>query len=151
MKIKKARAKILEGDLTPMIDMTFLLIAFFMLIINFSKVEKDQELELPDSRIARPPDEPPDYQIVLNMRLEQDVPLISFSGNQITGIENIGIFLQQEIAAASITKKGIPPGKIDVVIRADRNLPTGLVKDLMAKCQTENLQKFSLRAKEDIQ
>ncbi|MDP6717396.1 MAG: biopolymer transporter ExbD, partial [Pirellulaceae bacterium] len=41
MKIKKgATNNILEGDLTPMIDMTFQLIAFFMVLINFTQSEQ---------------------------------------------------------------------------------------------------------------
>ena len=34
MRIKKPKSEILEGDLTPMIDMTFQLIAFFMVLIT---------------------------------------------------------------------------------------------------------------------
>ena len=50
MKFKKKRnTEILEGDLTPMIDMTFQLIAFFMLLINFSEVDRAEEIVLPKS------------------------------------------------------------------------------------------------------
>ena len=38
-----------------MIDMTFQLIAFFMLVINFSDVEQDQRVQLPASELAKPP------------------------------------------------------------------------------------------------
>ena len=149
MKIKKARVKILEGDLTPMIDMSFLLIAFFMLIINFSEVEKDQELELPDSKVARAPDEPPDYQIVLNLRMGEDqVPRVSLSGVNIVGIENLKPFLRKEIDTAATEK--VPVAEISVIIRADRKIGTGRVQELIAKCQESELQKFSLRAKDDI-
>ena len=47
MRFRRKSTQILEGDLTPMIDMTFQLIAFFMLIINFSEVEKSEEINLP--------------------------------------------------------------------------------------------------------
>ena len=150
MKIDKARTKILEGDLTPMIDMTFLLIAFFMLIINFSEVEKDQDLELPDSKVARAPDEPPDHQIVLNLKMnEEGKPRVNFSGINIVGIENIGPFIQKEINTAAAAKVGL--ADIKVIIRADRTIPTGRVQDLIAKCQEYKLQRFALRAKDDIQ
>ena len=49
-------AGILEGDLTPMIDMTFQLIAFFMVLINFSQSEQDERIMLPQSVLAKPPD-----------------------------------------------------------------------------------------------
>jgi len=152
MRIEKCRPKLLEADLTPMIDMTFLLIAFFMLIISFSETERDKELELPDSQVARPPDEPPKYQIIINMKTEEGIeePIISFSNLQITGVDNIGLFLQQEINAAAVYNGGVPPAEIQIIIRADRNMPTVKVQDLMAKCQEYELQKFSFRAKEDI-
>jgi len=68
MKFKKKRnTEILEGDLTPMIDMTFQLIAFFMLLINFSEVDRAEEIVLPKSVLATPPTERPDYQVILNL------------------------------------------------------------------------------------
>ena len=42
--------------MTPMIDMTFQLIAFFMVLINFSEVEQDQRITLPASELAKPPE-----------------------------------------------------------------------------------------------
>ena len=152
MKINKRRTKILEADLTPMIDMTFLLIAFFMLIISFSETERDKELALPDSEVARPPDEPPEYKITINMRPEEGLaePKISFAGLNVVGVDNIGMFLQDEIDAAANYGDGVPPAEIQVIIRADRYLPTKKIQDLMAKCRESELVKFSLRAKEDI-
>ncbi len=64
---KRAESEILEGDLTPMIDMTFQLIAFFMVLINFSQTEADQRILLPESVLAKPPDRPlrvPDHDPV---------------------------------------------------------------------------------------
>ena len=152
MKINKRRSQILEADLTPMIDMTFLLIAFFMLIISFSETERDKELALPDSKVARPPDVPPEYQIVINIKPEAGLeePKISFAGLNVIGVDNIGMFLQDEINAAAGYGDGVPPGEIQVIIRADKTLATQKVQSLMAKCRELELVKFSLRAKEDI-
>ena len=41
-----------EGDMTPMIDMTFQLIAFFMVLINFAEDNNNQTIKLPASEIA---------------------------------------------------------------------------------------------------
>ena len=140
MKFRKKFDKILEGDLTPMIDMTFQLIAFFMLIINFSEVEKSEEIELPDTVIARPPETPPEYQIKLNLMPDGKV---IFSGQEIDKIDLIEPLLRHEIGVAS--REGVARGNINVIIRADRNAKTGLVQDLMAKCQESELETFSLR------
>ena len=49
MKIKARGPEFVELDYTPMIDMTFQLIAFFMILINFSDAEQDQRVQLPSS------------------------------------------------------------------------------------------------------
>ena len=36
-----------EIDMTPMIDMTFQLITFFMVVKNFSEAEQDDRIQLP--------------------------------------------------------------------------------------------------------
>jgi len=55
VKIKARGAEYVEIDYTPMIDMTFQLIAFFMILINFGDGEQDQRVQLPSSAIAKPP------------------------------------------------------------------------------------------------
>src|SRR3954467_10320855 len=49
-----AEASAGEADLTPILDMVFQLITFFMLIINFKGSEFDQTLKLPILGSARP-------------------------------------------------------------------------------------------------
>ena len=71
---KKKETKIMEGDLTPMIDVTFQLIAFFMLLINFSEVDRAEEIMLPSSVLAKPPETRPDYQIILNLNPDRSTP-----------------------------------------------------------------------------
>ena len=44
--------------MTPMIDMTFNLIAFFMLLINFSQSEQNDRVILPVSELAKPAEVP---------------------------------------------------------------------------------------------
>ncbi len=145
MKFKKKKSGILEGDLTPMIDMTFQLIAFFMLIINFSEVEKSEEINLPLSELAKPPEEPPPYKIVLNLDEDGSVKF----GPQI--IENVDIIkpvLTREITTAQ--REGVALPEISVIIRADRGVDTGLVQRLMNKCKDEQLESFSLRVNESL-
>lgn len=145
MRFKKKAQSILEGDLTPMIDMTFQLIAFFMLIINFSEVEKSQELQLPLSEIVKPPETPPDYKIILNMEANGDILFSSLPPVRLDALRPI---LLREIGAAS--RIDVPPGKINVIVRADKNVRTGLVQDLMDACKKENLESFSLRVNEQL-
>ena len=141
MKFNKAKtSEILEGDLTPMIDMTFQLIAFFMLLINFSEVDRAEEITLPTSVLAIPPSAPPDYQIILNLEPGGNV---IFAGKRIE-IDSIARDLALEVGSAA--REGVyEPGNISVVIRAHENTPTGIVQKLISICQSEKLESFALR------
>jgi len=54
-------------NLTPMIDMTFLLIVFFILTSQISNVEMAEEIELPEPEhsVAAEPDE--EHRVVINL------------------------------------------------------------------------------------
>jgi biopolymer transport protein ExbD len=142
---KKQSAKVLEGDLTPMIDMTFQLIAFFMLLINFSEVDRAEEIALPVSELAVPPEGRPDYQIILNLEPGGNV---IFEGQRIPTIAVMGPILDQEVGNAE--REQVAPGDVAVVIRSHADTPTGLVQKLIAKCQDSELESFSLRVKEYV-
>lgn len=141
---RRKRTEILEGDLTPMIDMTFQLIAFFMIIMNFSKVDRAEEIMLPTSKLAKPPQTVPDYQITLNLNPDGSVKA---SGTLIDKIEFLKSLLGREISAAK--REGVVAANIAVIIRAHEETPTGLVQELIAKCQESELENFVLRVKED--
>lgn len=144
MKFKKSNSEIFEADLTPMIDMTFNLIAFFMFTISFADADRAEQIMLPKSNLAKPPQTIPDYQIILN--LDQDGSVF-FDGQRIRQIELINPILRREIAAAQ--REDVEPGAISVVIRAHEDTQSGDVQTLIKKCQENELQKFALRVKED--
>ena len=62
-----------EPNLTPLLDVVFQLITFFMLVINFSSENYDQRVRLPVADSARPIDEPEQVsedRLVLNVDSE---------------------------------------------------------------------------------
>lgn len=146
MKLASTKTtKILEGDLTPMIDMTFQLIAFFMLLINFSEVDRAEEISLPVSELAVPPEGRPDYQVILNLDKEGAV---IFEGQRIPSSDVLNPILKQEVRNAS--REDVAADQIAVIIRSHQDTPTGLVQKLIAKCQDQQLENFVLRVKEKI-
>ncbi|MCH7750846.1 MAG: biopolymer transporter ExbD [Planctomycetes bacterium] len=135
---------IVEGDLTPMIDMTFQLIAFFMLVINFSDVEQDQRVTLPASELARPPEAP--YEHPLTIHLTKNDRFI-YGGREVTQLAQLRSALLQEtqIILRHTTKK---LADVTVIIRADEDAKTGLVQQVIQACQELEFERFALRGKQ---
>jgi biopolymer transport protein ExbD len=144
MRIKKVASGIVEGDLTPMIDMTFQLIAFFTVLINFSQSEQVEEVTLPASQLAKPPDAPLEFPITLNLTTDSDVII----GGQRIPMEALRPFLVKEKQV--LESEGRPLSEATIVIRAHKNAPTGKVQELVRRCQEDGFEKFALRAKEDM-
>ncbi|MEQ8787471.1 MAG: biopolymer transporter ExbD [Pirellulaceae bacterium] len=149
MRVKKSNSGVLEGDLTPMIDMTFQLIAFFMVLINFEQSEQHEKIQLPDSELAKPAAEKTEYPIILHLtQREEGQPETVILGGEEINIEALGPFLGRE--KQMYLGQGAKESEITVVIRAHKGARTGKVQNLIAKCQESSLENFKLRAKEDV-
>jgi biopolymer transport protein ExbD len=146
MRVAKKHAPgILEGDMTPMIDMAFQLIAFFTVMINFTQTEVNARIQLPDSELAKPPDAPLESPITIHLTKE---------GTAIMGGEEIGLtslrpYLVRE--ADVLALEGKPQSEATIIIRAHRNAKTGDVQKLIEVCQQNNFEKFALRAQEKVE
>jgi biopolymer transport protein ExbD len=144
MKIKKASSNIVEGDMTPMIDMTFQLIAFFMVLINFTQSEQNERIMLPDSELAKPPEAPLEYPITLHLTKEGTVII----GGEEVPIGGLQPYLSREANVLRI--RGKPLSDATIIIRGHKDARTGKVQELIKECQMSNFEKFALRAKEDV-
>ena len=144
MRIRKPKSSIVGGDLTPMIDMTFQLIAFFMVLINFSDAEQDDRIKLPASVLAKPPSAPLENPIFLQVTKDGDVVV----GGEPVPIAGVRPFLVSEAEALEFANKD--RSSATVIIRSDANTPTGKVQELIQACQQVRFEKFALRAKEDV-
>jgi biopolymer transport protein ExbD len=133
-----------EADLTPMIDMTFQLIAFFMVLINFSQSEQNDKVKLPTSELAKPVDTPIDFPIIVHLTNEDAVVI----GGDEVAIEAMRSRLQPEIALLKL--EGKTAADANIIIRSHRTAPGGRVQDLINKCQELGFEKFALRVKEEI-
>ncbi len=135
-----------EGDLTPMIDMTFQLIAFFMLVINFSDVEQDQRITLPASELAQPPEAP--YDQPLTIHLTDDGRFV-YAGKEHLELDRLrSALLRETQIILRHTSKSI--ADVTVIIRADESAKTGLVQEIIQTCQELEFEKFALRGKTSL-
>lgn len=144
MRVKRSDSNIAEADLTPMIDMTFQLIAFFMVLINFAQTESHDQVKLPSSRLIKPPEEPFEFPILLH--ISQDATI--FLGGQDYTAETLSRGLNQELAVVAAQQMG--PEDANVIIRAHRNTAAGEVQEVIRACQALKFVNFGLRAKEDL-
>lgn len=129
-------------DMTPMIDMTFQLIAFFMVLINFSEADQDQRITLPSSELAKPPEAPLEMPLFLHLTKAGKV---IFAGEKVS-LEGLQPLLMRERQVIDATP-GRSASQATVIIRADRSAKTGRVQEVIEVCQKTGFEKFALRAK----
>lgn len=143
MRVKSRKAKLEESDLTPMIDMVFQLIAFFMVLINFAQTEANDRVVLPKSVLVKPPEEPLEFPIVLHVAPDGEIIL---GGTGYT-IDTLRIGLNRELPV--IRGEGKTVADANVVIRAHKDTAAGDVQEVIRVAQELEFQRFALRAKED--
>lgn len=129
--------------MTPMIDMTFQLIAFFMVLINFSDVEQDQRVNLPASELAKPPDTA--YEEPLTVQMTSDETIL-FGGDEID-IDQLRSRLKTEATLLRAYKDNRLEDST-VVIRADLRSRTGRVQEIIEACQEAGFDTFALRGRQ---
>ncbi|MBW3600349.1 MAG: biopolymer transporter ExbD [Planctomycetes bacterium] len=144
MRVRRKPEGVLEGDMTPMIDMTFQLIAFFMVLINFSQTEQNERIQLPESELAKPPEAPLESPITLHLTKEGTVII----GGEEVFMEGLRPYLVKEADVLALQNK--PQSEATIIVRAHRDARTGDVQKLIETCQKNNFEKFALRAKEDL-
>jgi biopolymer transport protein ExbD len=132
-----------EPDMTPMIDMTFQLIAFFMVLLNFGEADVDARIKLPSSQLAKPPEAALEDALVLQLTSDDEV---IFSGD-VMPISALTQPLRNERRFLELNGK--KPADATVIIRADADARGGIVQEVMQKCQEVGFDNFALRAKQE--
>ncbi|MDA0660053.1 MAG: biopolymer transporter ExbD [Planctomycetota bacterium] len=132
-----------EVDWTPMIDVTFQLISFFMFVINFTVAEVDQRVQLPSSPLAKPSEEVWEFPIFLHLTTSGTV----VAGGAELALDEVKRFLLRETELLRYQDKS--PDQANVIIRADSATPMELVQQLIQTCRDAKLENFHLRAKEE--
>jgi biopolymer transport protein ExbD len=137
-----------EPNLTPILDMVFQLITFFMLVINFKTAAMDFSLRLPVVGSARPADNKGQEELlVLNV---DKAGHLNVYGEQKTDIERyIATEAQASLFFARKKHPELEAGDelpTTVVVRADKATPFRLLNKIISTCQNHGYRKFSLKA-----
>ena len=144
MKIKAKGPDFVELDYTPMIDMTFQLIAFFMILINFSDAETDDRVQLPSSAIAKPPSAPSDMPLTIQMVRDGKIIM---NAQLLPDANALRPYLKNEKSVMELKRQN--PKEANIIIRAHKDSKTGLVQQIIKVCQEIGFEKFTLRAKSE--
>ncbi|MBR0225569.1 MAG: biopolymer transporter ExbD [Thermoguttaceae bacterium] len=145
-----SRLKPADPNMTPMIDVVFLLISFFTLVMNFSQAEQNEEVTLPKSELAQPPDAAPPEMITLQVLADHTIIL----GNRKCGIENddlrstsLSAAIHDELDVLHMLRR-VEPRDVAIVVRGDASVDVGFVQKTISVCQDRGADNFILRARQ---
>ena len=130
MPLKTQQDEIPQLNLTPMIDVVFLLIIFFMAASKFAEVEADIELRLPEVTAAGPMSSAPKQRVVT---VEQD------GGLQLDGV---AITLEGLTSQLSAAHQEYP--QLSVVIRGDAASAFQHVASALAACKDAQISDLGI-------
>jgi biopolymer transport protein ExbD len=137
-----------DPNLTPLLDLVLQLIMFFMITVNFVRVDQfDDSISLPVASSALPLDNSAEEWIFLN--LDGSVKLVGTLSNLVLDSpEKVKVHLMQEkegllrIADAKGIK-GEP--KIVIILRADKDCAYRDVWQVLDSCQRAGFRHWQLR------
>lgn len=157
MRFKNEKPAIVEINMTPMIDIVFQLIAFFMVVINFEQTQADERVKLPHDELARPPQTARPSKRVINIGYDRDKQgeitsgpfvILPGIGRQFSWPRDQGGFKESLGRIARSLKRDEKLKETTIEIRADVKTPGGVVTDVIGACQQavspkEGFEKFA--------
>jgi biopolymer transport protein ExbD len=118
-------------NMTPMIDIVFLLLIFFLTATTFAREEVEMDLKLPEARSGVEPDRahPLVVQVLADGRL-------TFDGREVT----LEALRQKLLAAAARNRQQ------SVLVRGDKHAQFGLGMQVLDACRLAKLGKVDFAA-----
>ncbi|WP_165219472.1 ExbD/TolR family protein [Aquisphaera insulae] len=139
-----------EPNLTPLLDVVFQLITFFMLVINFTSDNYDQRIHLPLAGSARPVEDSQrvsEDRVVLNIDRDGHLLVggqIQTLNEAIATIKHQADLVRLNLKAVGIKyDQGLPS---TIIFRADKDATFSNVNSLLTACQNQGFRKFALKA-----
>jgi biopolymer transport protein ExbD len=134
-------------DNTPLVDVGFLLLTFFMLTTQFKPPEEVQ-IVLPSSHSAF---KLPDSDVMTITLSEDNRIFLGFDSQKLTGRifgdENklrAGLEVTKDELADLLVRARIANPRLRTVVKGDRNADYGIAEDVMDILQKTNITRFNL-------
>ncbi|MBW1865622.1 MAG: biopolymer transporter ExbD [Deltaproteobacteria bacterium] len=122
MRIRRADEEELRPDLTPLVDVVFLLIIFFMVSTHFIERSVEIDPDIPKSKQGLAPEQIKRQIVEIN-----DQRRIFLNGEELP-LKSLAEQLQTQPAIRS------------VLIRADKRLPFGVVMEVIDSCRAAGMK-----------
>jgi biopolymer transport protein ExbD len=110
-------------DLTPLIDIVFLLVIFFLVASQTARNESNEKVELPLASQATDSQDQVTRRLVVTVTSDQSLHV----GGQVVTLEQVTGLLERARAESAV-------GEYEVRIRGDRRVPFRVVEPLMVAC-----------------
>jgi len=133
---KKQHDRPCEISIAPLIDVVFLLIIFFMVVSQFTRV-KLEAVALPPASQGEMPEEMPVRRVILNVY--QDGRIVN------EGVEHDLLSLGQLLKMEKAEHGG---GRLTILIRSDRKASWKTVREIMKVCAGEGLSRVKVAVSE---
>ncbi len=135
---RKRRSDPWHFNMTPLIDVTFLLLTYFMLASHYASTEKP-EIALPEPYESQARDHPLQEKVYVNVLFEgaDQQPSLMFGPMRMDSLDE----LKKRLMA---TGKAAP--QTQVVLRADRNVLYGQIRQVMEAVAAANLPNLQVVA-----
>jgi len=122
MRFRRADEEELRPDLTPLVDVVFLLIIFFMVSTHFIERSVEIDPDIPESKQGLAPEQIKRQIVEIN-----DKRRIFLNGEELP-LKSLAEQLQTQPAIRS------------VLIRADKRLPFGVVMEVIDSCRAAGMK-----------
>ncbi len=146
---KKPQVEEANIDMTPMIDLTFLLVMFFVLTSSFSPKLEEVQLPIALEAAKSNPDDVKDGVLIINVRMKKDADRsgeIVMNGQTYTPVQ-----LEKALKFEADLKKQEKGwtdkwSRLNVRVRADEAVRAELLREVFFACSKAGLWKVKLSA-----
>jgi biopolymer transport protein ExbD len=119
---RRARSGGLGFNMTPMIDITFQLVIFFLVASHWSRQEVGVAVNLPTAHTGREEADDESPRVTINVLAD---------GRMLLGGQSIG---REELAARLRVENAQHDGRLEVRLRTDRQTAFALVEPVLKTC-----------------
>ena len=127
---RKAKRATLGLDMTPMVDVVFLLIIFFMVSTTFITLESGMPVDLPQAQSAQ--------------AQASNLPTVTVTRDQDIFVSGTAVAESDLLAVLRRSLSDVPLSNRVVVLRADQNVPHGTTVRVMDIIRQAGAQRIAI-------